>query len=40
MALCDDGRVVRLTDASHWVQHEETERVLAELAAFFEDQPA
>ena len=25
--LCDDGRLVFLEEASHWVQHEEAERV-------------
>jgi pimeloyl-ACP methyl ester carboxylesterase len=25
--LCDDGRLVPLEDATHWVQHEEAEHV-------------
>ncbi len=34
-ALCDDIKVVRLPTATHWLHHEETEHVLAELTAFF-----
>ena len=36
VALCDDVQVVRLPTATHWIHHEETERVLTELTAFFE----
>jgi len=32
--LCDDARVVHMEKASHWVQHEEAERVNRELTAF------
>jgi pimeloyl-ACP methyl ester carboxylesterase len=32
--MCDDGRLIRLDDAGHWVQHEEPERVNAALIAF------
>jgi pimeloyl-ACP methyl ester carboxylesterase len=33
--LCDDGRLVLLDDASHWLQHEEPGRVNLLLADFF-----
>jgi epoxide hydrolase 4 len=33
--LCDDGRLVLLDEATHWVQHEEPERVNRLLADFF-----
>ncbi len=33
--LCDQGRLVYLDDASHWVQHEEPDAVNALLADFF-----
>jgi pimeloyl-ACP methyl ester carboxylesterase len=33
--LCDDGRLVFLEEASHWVQHEEPERVNRLLLDFF-----
>lgn len=33
--LCDDGRLVFLEEASHWVQHEEADAVNAMLADFF-----
>lgn len=32
--LCDDARVVHMEKASHWIQHEEAERVNRELTAF------
>jgi pimeloyl-ACP methyl ester carboxylesterase len=32
--LCDDGRLVFFEDATHWVHHEEPERVFAAIAAF------
>lgn len=35
LALCDDGRAERLPEASHWVQHEEPERVNALLLQHF-----
>lgn len=34
--LCDDVRVVYYEDASHWVQHEQTHSVNAELRGFFQ----
>ena len=33
--LCDDGRLVFVPEASHWIQHEEPERVTRELLGFF-----
>jgi pimeloyl-ACP methyl ester carboxylesterase len=33
--LCDDGRLVFVDEASHWIQHEEPERVTRELLGFF-----
>jgi epoxide hydrolase 4 len=33
--LCDDGRLVFLEEATHWVQHEEPDAVNAMLADFF-----
>jgi pimeloyl-ACP methyl ester carboxylesterase len=33
--LCDQGRLVFLDDATHWLQHEEPERVVALLKEFF-----
>ncbi|WP_448204636.1 alpha/beta fold hydrolase [Azospirillum sp. sgz302134] len=36
-ALCDDARVVHMEKASHWVQHEEAERVNRELADFLRE---
>lgn len=33
--LCDDGRLVFLEDATHWVQHEEPDAVNAMLVDFF-----
>jgi len=33
--LCDDGRLVFVAEASHWIQHEEPERVTRELLGFF-----
>jgi pimeloyl-ACP methyl ester carboxylesterase len=35
LRLCDDGRLVRLPDASHWVQHEEAAAVNDALLGFF-----
>jgi pimeloyl-ACP methyl ester carboxylesterase len=34
--LCDDGRLVMLDRATHWLHHEEPEAVSAHLAAFLE----
>ncbi len=34
LGRCDRGRLVTLPDATHWLHHEEPERVGAELAAF------
>ncbi len=34
LALCDQGRIRWLDEATHWVQHEEAERVNAALVAF------
>lgn len=34
LELCDDGRVVWFERATHWVQHEEHEGVLAALQGF------
>jgi pimeloyl-ACP methyl ester carboxylesterase len=33
--LCDDGRLEFLEEASHWIQHEEPERVCREMVGFF-----
>jgi epoxide hydrolase 4 len=33
--LCDDGRLEFFAEASHWIQHEEPERVSRELVRFF-----
>lgn len=34
LALCDDGRLERFPEATHWVQHEESERVNTHLVDF------
>lgn len=34
LALCDQGRLVRLRDATHWIQHEQPDRVNAEMTGF------
>ncbi len=34
LEMCDDGRLVFLEEATHWVQHEAAEQVNAELLAF------
>jgi pimeloyl-ACP methyl ester carboxylesterase len=34
-ALCDDGRLEFFAGATHWIQHEEAERVTSRLVAFF-----
>ena len=34
LALCDDARVERIAEATHWVQHEEPERVNRALLEF------
>lgn len=31
-AMCDDARIVRFADCTHWVQHEEPRRIVAEIA--------
>jgi pimeloyl-ACP methyl ester carboxylesterase len=36
--LCQDGRLVFIEEATHWVQHEEAERVNELIAAFFQEQ--
>ena len=33
--LCDDGRLEFVEEASHWIHHEEPERVNRELVGFF-----
>jgi epoxide hydrolase 4 len=35
--LCDEARVERFPDATHWLQHEEAERVNAKLIAFLSE---
>ncbi len=35
--LCDDGRLVFIEEATHWVQHEEAERVNELLEGFFRE---
>ena len=30
--MCDDARLVRFDDATHWIHHEEVGRIVAELA--------
>ena len=37
--LCDDGRLVFFEDATHWVHHEEPERVHAAIAGFLKAGP-
>jgi pimeloyl-ACP methyl ester carboxylesterase len=39
LALCDDGEAFHLMDATHWVQHEEPERVNRLLAEFLAAAP-
>jgi pimeloyl-ACP methyl ester carboxylesterase len=34
VAFCEDGRLLFLEEATHWVQHEEAERVNGLLDAF------
>jgi epoxide hydrolase 4 len=34
LRMCEDGRLLRLEGATHWLHHEEPERVSAALAAF------
>jgi pimeloyl-ACP methyl ester carboxylesterase len=36
--LCDEGRLVMIEDATHWVQHDEPQQVNALLAEFFQEQ--
>jgi len=38
LALCDDGRLVRFPDATHWLQHEEAERVNRALVRFLREE--
>jgi len=33
--FCDDGRCVMFPGVSHWIQHEEPERVARELISHF-----
>jgi len=40
VAMCEQGRLLRLPSASHWVQHEEPERVNAAIEAFLQATPA
>jgi epoxide hydrolase 4 len=35
--LCDDGRLLVFEDATHWVHHEELDRVCESMVAFFGD---
>jgi pimeloyl-ACP methyl ester carboxylesterase len=35
IVLCDDGRLVYFENASHWVQHDESEEVNRQLISFF-----
>jgi pimeloyl-ACP methyl ester carboxylesterase len=35
--FCDQGRLEMFDDATHWLHHEEPERVSALLTGFFED---
>jgi pimeloyl-ACP methyl ester carboxylesterase len=35
VGFCDDGRLVRFPQATHWIQHEEAARVSQELVGFF-----
>jgi pimeloyl-ACP methyl ester carboxylesterase len=37
LALCRDGRLVRIEDATHWVHLEAADRVTAEIAAFLRE---
>lgn len=36
LAQCDDGRLVVLQDATHWLHHEQPERINAEVLAFLD----
>jgi pimeloyl-ACP methyl ester carboxylesterase len=36
--LCDDGRLVMIEEATHWVQHEEAEQVNRLIGEFFGDE--
>ena len=36
--LCDDGRLVFIEEATHWVQHEEADRVNDLISAFLNDE--
>lgn len=38
--LCDKGRLELIEEATHWVQHEEPERVNALLEGFFRERPS
>lgn len=38
--LCDKGRLELIEEATHWVQHEEPERVNALLEGFFREKPS
>ncbi|MEB3243674.1 MAG: alpha/beta hydrolase [Cyanobacteriota bacterium] len=40
LAYCDRGRAILLPNVSHWLQHEEPERVVRELIAHFRGVPA
>ena len=35
--LCDDGRLVFIEEATHWIQHEEAERVNELIDTFLKD---
>jgi epoxide hydrolase 4 len=36
VALCDQGHLELIEDATHWVQHEQPERVLQLIERFFQ----
>ena len=36
--LCDEGRLIFIEEATHWVQHEEAERVNHLIHAFLADE--
>ncbi len=39
LAFCERGRLEPITDATHWVQHEEPERVNRALLRFLAERP-
>ncbi|MES2055585.1 MAG: alpha/beta hydrolase [Pseudomonadota bacterium] len=36
-AMCDDARIERFAEATHWIQHEEPRQVAARIAEFVQD---